>query len=125
MNKIILIGRLCREPSLSHKNDTAICKFHIAVDKPYSKDKDAGADFIPIVFFGKRAEAIAKHFHKGNKIAIYGRLETNTYVKNDEKRYSFNIIGNEFEFCESKNKNAAEGEADFLEDTADEEDIPF
>ena len=126
MNKIILIGRFCKEPSLSYKNETAICNFYLAVDKPYKADRDeseATADFLPCVMFGKRAEVVAKNFHKGNKIALQGRGETSSYTKDDKKQYSFSIVANDFEFCESKEKKA-EPETEFKPYEGDE-DMPF
>lgn len=125
MNRILLIGRLCRNPSLSYKDETAICKFYLAVDKPYDANRtEVTADFLPCVFFGKRAEAVAKYFRKGDKIALQGRIETSTYLKDDEKRSSFSIIASEFEFCESKKKDTDVTEQGFVPDESDE-DLPF
>lgn len=124
MNKIVLIGRLCREPSLSHKDGTAICKFYLAVDRPYNRKAAVTTDFIPVVFFGKLAETVSKYFGQGDKIALSGRLETSTYMKDDEKRTSFSIIASDFEFCESRKKDTAVNEQGFVPDTSDD-DIPF
>ncbi len=127
MNKIILIGRFCREPSLSYKNETAICKFYLAVDKPYKSDRaenEATADFLPCVMFGKRAEVVAKNFHKGNKIAVQGRVETSSYTKDDKKQYSFSIVVSDFEFCQNKEKTETET-VDGFKPYEGDEDMPF
>ena len=131
MNRIILIGRLCRNPAISYKdgeNKTAICKFYIAVDKPYKADRTEGeatADFLPCVLFGSRAETVAKYFKQGDKIAIQGRLSTSSYVKNDEKRYSFSIYVEDFEFCQNKNSSKTDTEGFFESEQSDNEELPF
>lgn len=130
MNKVILIGRLVRDPSLKYSAERkAVCKFCIAVDKPYKADRgenEASADFIPCAAFGGKGETIAKYFKKGNKIAIQGRLNTSSYMKNDEKRHSFDIIVDDFDFCESKNNSDTSVQGfhqDGTQDNAD--DLPF
>lgn len=125
MNKVILLGRLVRNPSLKYTDEQkAVCKFYIAVDKPYWAESEATADFLPCVAFGTRGENIAKYFKQGNRIAVQGRINTSSYIKNDEKRYSFNINVEDFEFCQNKeniNKDAKEG---FTASDSDEE-LPF
>ncbi len=105
MNKIFLLGRLCQEPGTSYSSsNVAICKFMLAVDKPYKEnrgDDEASADFIPCVIFGKKAELVQQYFRKGNKIAVQGRLSTSSYKKDGKKQYSYNIEVSDFDFCES------------------------
>jgi single-strand DNA-binding protein len=98
----------------------AICRFSIAVDRPYSKDREKTADFLNCVCFGKRGESIGKYFTKGNRIAVTGRLQVSDWTDNSgNKRYSTDVIVEEFEFCESKNQSSATG------DTAGNEDYGF
>ena len=130
MNKVFLLGRLCRNPALSYtENQTAVCKFYLAVDKPYKADRgenEPTADFLPCVCFGKRGETIAKHFKQGNKIMLQGRIATSTYMKDDEKRHSYSIQIEDFEFCQNKEKSEGETAEGFTEVAADDgEDLPF
>lgn len=134
MNRVILLGRLVRNPSLKYTDEQkAVCKFYIAVDKPYKANRaegEATADFLPCVVFGSRADAIAKYFKQGDRIAIQGRINTSSYIKNDEKRYSFDINVDDFEFCQNKkndkvensNGDVAEG---FHQAEDDGEELPF
>ena len=83
MNKCILIGRLVRTPEVRYTQGAeakAVCKFTIAVDRPYRGDNDRAVDFLNCVCFGKRGEAIGKYFDKGNKIAVTGRIQTGEYT---------------------------------------------
>lgn len=73
--------------------------------------------------FGKRAEVVAKNFHKGNKIAVQGRVETSSYTKDDKKQYSFSIVVSDFEFCQNKEKTETET-VEFKPYEGDE-DMPF
>ncbi len=105
MNKIFLLGRLCQNPGISQSsNNVTVCKFMLAVDKPYKENRPNGedtADFIPCVAFGRTAENIQKYFQKGNRIAVQGRLSTSTYEKDGKKQYSYSIEVSDFDFCES------------------------
>lgn len=109
MNKAILIGRFVRNPEIRFTQSAeplAICSFTLAVDKPYSKNRqegDATADFINCVCFGKRGESIGQYFRKGNKIAIVGHINTRNYTdQQGNKRYVTEVVADEFEFTETK-----------------------
>ncbi len=109
MNRVILLGRLTRDAEIKYTQASepiAICRFVVAVDRPFSRNRQEGeptADFINCVAFGKRGESINKHFHKGNKIIVQGRLQVNNYTdQQGNKRYSTDVIVEDFEFCESK-----------------------
>lgn len=115
MNKVILIGRLARDPEVRQTQSNepiAVCRFSVAVDRPYSskrKEGDATADFINCICFGKRGESIGQYFHKGNRIAIIGRLQVSFWQdKNGQKRSSTDVIVEDFEFCENKGSSNAE-----------------
>ena len=127
MNKVILLGRLTDEPTNYSKDDKYMAKFTIAVDRKYKTEGQASADFISCVVFGKTAEFILKYFHKGMKIAIEGRLQTGSYVKDGVKRYTTDVIIEAAEFAESKKVDdtpPAVG-SDWLPPESIENDLPF
>jgi single-strand DNA-binding protein len=103
MNKVILIGRLTRDPEIRYTNgddQKAVARYTLAVDR-FNKDK--GADFISCATFGKSAEFAEKYLRKGTKIAIEGRIQTGSYEKQDgTKVYTTNVIVEKHEFVESK-----------------------
>ncbi len=106
MNKVLLIGRLTREPEVRYggeNKDKAVARYTLAVDRRYKKDGDDPADFINFTAFGKGAEFAEKYLHKGIKIAIIGRIQTGSYTNKDvNKIYTTDVIVDEHEFAESK-----------------------
>lgn len=114
MNKVILMGRLVRDPELRYtqgEQSMAIARYSIAVDRRNRNNQDGQtADFISCVAFGKAAEFAEKYLHKGTKIALTGRIQTGSYTNKDGvKVYTTDIVVEEQEFAESKN---AQGGAD-------------
>lgn len=107
MNKVILMGRLTKEPVMRYtqgENPTAVTRFNLAVDR---RAKDNKADFINCVAFGKTAEFVDKHFTKGNRMICEGRIQTGSYQDKDGKTvYTTDIAVEVVEFCENK-KDAA------------------
>lgn len=108
MNKVILMGRLTRDPEVRYsqgENATAVARYTIAVDRKMSRENEA--DFIPCVCFGKTAEFAEKYLHKGTKIAIVGRIQTGSYTNKDGNRvFTTDVVVEEHEFAESKNTAA-------------------
>ena len=107
MNKVILMGRLTRDPEVRYSsgdNQMAIARYSLAVDRRGRRDGDGQtADFINCVAFGKAAEFGEKYFHKGIKIAITGRIQTGSYTNKDgQKVYTTDVVVEEQEFAESK-----------------------
>ena len=107
MNKVILMGRLTRDPEVRYSsgdNQMAIARYSLAVDRRGRRDGDGQtADFINCVAFGKAAEFAEKYFHKGIKIAITGRIQTGSYTNKDgQKVYTTDVVVEEQEFAESK-----------------------
>lgn len=106
MNKVILMGRLTRDPEVRYSqgdNATAIAKFTLAVERRIKRDNEASADYINCVSFGKSAEFAEKYFYKGTKIVIVGRIQTGSYTNKDgQKVYTTNIVIEEQDFAESK-----------------------
>lgn len=110
MNKVILMGRLTRDPSVTYNGDTATAKYSLAVDRRGAKDGQQTADFINIVAWGKNAEFAEKYLHKGTKILIEGRIVTGSYTnKEGQKVYTTDIAVDSQEFCESKSAQSQGG----------------
>ena len=106
MNKVILMGRLTRDPEVRYsqgENQTAIAHYSLAVNRRFKREGDPEADFINCVAFGKQAELAEKYLKKGTKMAITGRIQTGSYTNKDGvKVYTTDIIVEEQEFAESK-----------------------
>lgn len=106
MNKVILMGRLTRDPEISYSqnsNNTCIARYTLAVDRRFKQDGGQEADFPSCVAFGKAAEFAEKYLHKGTKIAVVGRIETGPYTNKDGvKVYTTTVVIEEQEFAESK-----------------------
>lgn len=106
MNKVILMGRLTRDPEVRYSaGDTsmAFARYTIAVDRRFKREGEATADFIPCVAFGKNAEFAEKYLRQGTKIALTGRIQTGSYVNRDgQKVYTTDVVVEEQEFAESK-----------------------
>ncbi len=110
MNKVILLGRLTAKPELRYTaGNTAYLRFSIAVNRPFTgTDGTRTADFINVVAWRKQAETISKYFDKGNLIALEGRIQTGNYDDKDgNKRTSFDVVLDNFEFVESKSAREA------------------
>lgn len=121
MNKVILMGRLVRDPEVSTSTSgTTFGRFDIAVDRRFKKEGEPDADFFACVTFGKQAEFVGNYLHKGTKVVISGRVQNNNYTnKEGQKVYSVQILVEEIEFAESKTQgstNADQGntKSDFL-----------
>lgn len=129
MNKIILIGRLVRDPELSYtQGGKAVCKFTLAVDRPYNGESKE-ADFINIIVWNKAGENAAKYLAKGRQTAVEGRLQIRSYDGNDgKKRYVTEVIADRVEFISGTVGTGAQkqdGETFGEEVDFDEGDVPF
>lgn len=108
MNKVILMGRLTRDPEVRYSQNTAdaiaIARFSLAVDRRRQQNADGQtADFINIVAFGRLGEFSEKYLHKGTKVALTGRIQTGSYTNKDGvKVYTTDIVAEDIEFAESK-----------------------
>ena len=113
MNKVILMGRLTRDPEMRNSNgesNTAIARYTLAVDRRYKREGEAGADFISCVAFGRSAEFAEKYFRQGLKIVITGRIQTGSYTNRDgNKVYTTDVVVEDQEFAESKAASQANG----------------
>lgn len=130
MNKVILMGRLTREPEIRYSqnaNSIAIGNFSLAVDRRFKRDGEPTADFFNCTTFGKQAEFVEKYLHQGTKVLVCGRVQNNTYTNNKgEKVYAIQVLIDEINFAESKNtsSNNNSGQTDFMPITNFEE-LPF
>ena len=137
MNKVILMGRLTRDPEVRYsagENALAIARYTLAVDRRFRRDGEATADFISCVSFGRTAEFAEKYFRQGLKIIVSGRIQTGSYTNRDgQKVYTTEVVVEEQEFAESR--RAQEGQppaegpapADGLPDIPDDidDELPF
>lgn len=106
MNKVILMGRLTRDPEVRYsqgENALAIARYTLAVDRRFKKDNEQTTDFIPCIVFGKSAEFVEKYFRQGTKVTVCGRIQTGSYTNKDGvKVYTTDVVVEEQEFAESK-----------------------
>lgn len=130
MNRVVLVGRLTKDPDLRFipTTGTATTQITLAVDNYNSKTKEKGADFIPVVVFGKRAESLANYMIKGAMLGVSGRIRTRSYEGQDgQRRYITEVLADEIEFL-SRNKGEDNGqnaaESSDMTPVYDEE-IPF
>ena len=109
MNKVILMGRLTRDPEVRYsagESGTAIARYTLAVDRRFKREGEATADFISCVSFGRTAEFAEKYFRQGLKIIVSGRIQTGSYTNRDgQKVYTTEVVVEEQEFAEGKNSS--------------------
>lgn len=135
MNKVILVGRLARDPELrTTGSGKSVATFSLAVDRRYKAEGQPTADFFNIVAWGKQAETICQYLGKGRQIALTGRLQSRSYDAQDgSKRYVTEVVLEEFDFIGSKNDSAPQNsqpqeDMDLGEDfhlMADDDEPPF
>ena len=136
MNKVILMGRLARNPEIRYTDQQlAIGRYSLAVPRRVQQGQEQAADFVNVVSFGKAAEFAEKYLHKGTKVLVTGRIQTSSYTNKDgQKVYTTDVVAEEQEFCESKtagnnqNTNASSNPTDgFMSfpDDGIEDDLPF
>ncbi|MDW2798655.1 single-stranded DNA-binding protein [Clostridium boliviensis] len=113
MNRVILMGRLTRDPEVRYsqgERTMAIARYTLAVDRRGRKSQDGNettADFINCVSFDKTGEFAEKYFHQGMRVLVTGRVQTGSYINKDGiKVYTFEVIVDEQEFADSKNAGA-------------------
>lgn len=106
MNKVILMGRLTRDPDVRYSENMAVARYTLAVNR-YKKEGNSESDFISCVAFGKTAEFAEKYLRKGMQMLISGRIQTGSYTnKEGQKVYTTDVIVTEHEFTESKNSGS-------------------
>jgi len=102
MNKVMLVGRLTRDPVLNSSTATPSCYFTIAIDRPFlNAEGKRDADFVPVIAWGKQAETIVNYMKKGRQIAVEGRIQTRNYDKEGKTVYVTEVVATNFEFIGS------------------------
>lgn len=138
MNKVILMGRLTRDPEVRYSHGehaTAVARFSLAVDRRFKKDNEPAADFINCVAFGKTGEFVEKYARQGTKFVVEGRIQTGSYTNKDgQKVYTTDVVVEQIEFAESKNASGDNSKSkpsansdDFVNipDNLEDEGLPF
>ena len=117
MNKVILMGRLTRDPEVRYSqgaSQTAVARFSIAVDRRFKREGEPDADFFNCTAFGKQAEFIERYLLKGVKVVVCGRIQNDNYTnKEGQMVYSVRVMVDEIEFAESKNASAGNGDGGY------------
>ncbi len=118
MNKVILVGRLTRDPNVTYsqgERQTAIARFTLAVDRRRSRNAEQNgqeqtADFISCVAFDRQGEFAEKYLHQGTKVVLSGRIQTGSYTNREGQRvYTTDVVAEDIEFAESKNAASGNG----------------
>lgn len=124
MNKVVLIGRLVKDPELSYtpNTNTAVCRFTIAIDRPKKDGEDRGADFIRITVWGKQGETCDRYLSKGRQVAINGHIATGSYPDKEGKTvYTTDVVADRVEFLGSA-KDSRQEDTGF---TQVDDDLPY
>ncbi len=108
MNRVLLIGRLSRDPELRHTNSgMAVCQINVAVGRRTGAGREPETDFINVVVWDKQAENVAKYLAKGRQVAVEGRIQTRSYDNNEGKKtYVTEVVANNVEFLGSASDNS-------------------
>lgn len=127
MNKVILKGRLTKDPEIRYSNDgTCFASWSLAIeDRTWMEDGKPHVDFIPCKTIGKVAQMVEKHLCKGKEVLLYGKLRSGKYENHEKKMiYTLEFLVQEIEFCGKKNDNSYEG--DFCDiPNGIEDELPF
>ncbi len=138
MNKVMLLGRLTKDPELRYTstNNTAVCSFTLAVNRRFSKPgEERQADFINVVAWDRHGEFCGKYFQKGQQVVVVGRIQTRTWDDNEgKKHYVTEVVSEEAYFADSKRNDSGPsrtsgapdaGQADGFYPMDGEDDLPF
>ena len=132
MNRVILIGRLTKDPEIRTSGNYTIASFSLAVDRKFKREGEAEADFFNCTAFNKTAEFVEKYCKKGTKMVVEGRIQNDNYEKDGVKHYGVKIMVDSLEFAESKSASStpstkAEITGDEFVDAASAltEELPF
>lgn len=131
MNKVILMGRLTRDPEVRNsQGGTAVARYTLAVDRMFKREGEPNTDFINCITFGKNAEFAEKYLKKGMRIVVSGRIQTGSYTNRDGvKVYTTDIIVEEHEFAERKQSGTCDmpGQGDGFMNIPDglDDELPF
>ena len=129
MNKVILMGRLTRDPEVRYSQNAngqmAIARYSLAVDRNRKREGEPDADFFNCTSFGRQAEFVEKYLHKGTKVVVTGRIQNDNYTNKDGQQvYSVQIMVDEIEFAESKSSQNVQTQASPQTSSQDFMNIP-
>lgn len=115
MNKAILFGRLTKDVDLrTTPSGRSVAMLTLAIDRPATKDGNKEADFIPVVLWGKTAEAVARYVHKGQRLLVEGRIQVRSYDgKDGQKRYATEVVADKAEFIDKSKQGASQQDSGF------------
>lgn len=131
MNKVVLIGRLTKDPDLRYtQSGIAVARFTLAVDRGFkNQDGEKQADFIPITVWRTQAENCAKYLQKGRLVAVAGRIQTGSYETPDgQRRYTTEVVADEVRFLEwgeKKEQEQAQGDIPGFTPYENDKELPF
>ncbi len=129
LNKVVLIGRLTKDPELRYTaSGIAVARFTLAVDRGFKNQQgEKQADFIPITVWRGAAESCAKHLAKGRLVAVAGRIQTGHYDKDGKRVYTTDVVADEVQFLEwGEKKEQEQGEIPgFIPFEGDDSSLPF
>ena len=110
MNRAILFGRLTKDVDLrTTPSGRSVAMLTLAIDRPMTKDGSKEADFIPVVLWGKTAEAVARYVHKGQRLLVEGRIQVRSYDgKDGQKRYATEVVADKAEFIDKSEQGASQ-----------------
>ena len=121
MNKAILFGRLTKDVDLrTTPSGRSVAMLTLAIDRPVTKDGNKEADFIPVVLWGKTAEAVARYVHKGQRLLVEGRIQVRSYDgKDGQKRYATEVVADKAEFIDKSEQGASQQDSGFGQQSSD------
>lgn len=131
MNKVILMGRLTRDPEIRYTqvNNSLVVRFTLAVNRRFVRQgEERQADFINILAWNKTAEFVSKYFKKGQQVSVIGRIQTRNYDDdNGQKHFITEVVAEEVYFAEGKKEDVADAESGAGDFTVvnDDDDLPF
>ena len=136
MNKVILMGRLTRDPEVRYSQGAeplAVARYSLAVNIRFKKQGESDADFIPCVAFGKNGEFTERYFRKGQMVSVVGRLQVRNWEDGEgRKRVTTEVVVEEQYFAENKNKSEEKNLSEAvnshlypIDDNVEDEDLPF
>ncbi|HZK24513.1 MAG TPA: single-stranded DNA-binding protein [Oscillospiraceae bacterium] len=127
LNRIILIGRLTRDPELRYTstNGVAVASFTLAVDRRFTQGQQREADFIPIVTWRNQAENCAKYLGKGSLVAVEGRLQIRSYEKDGQRRTAAEVVADSVQFLDKREKRSSDDAPSFDDAMIGDDDVPF
>lgn len=132
MNKVILMGRLTKDPDLRYTsgNNTAVASFTLAVNRRMAKEGQPQVDFINCISWSKGAEFVNKYFRKGQQVAVIGRIQTRTWEDNEaRKHYVTEVVADETYFAgsrpKSENTRSDADDSGFTSEELEDDELPF